>query len=681
MGFKPENPDYELSPYTGLTRKHWFDAAKYLLDGVFSHVKDISEPVLVPRYEDKITYPNAGTPKWKEKAEIFEGLCRSFFIAAPLISEYPNVMAGGISLREYYKRQVLESCTPGAPNSACTYRELCELEGERESLNTYQETVESCALVICLWISKDVIWDTYTESEKTIILDFIEGYAKGATIAHNWRFFNLLDLAFLWMNGREIPEDMMRHHASALLNCYSGDGWYRDGNSFDYYSVWAFQVYAPIWCRWYGYEKEPWLAAKFEEYSNAFMENYPALFDRDGWVNMWGRSCLYRNAVTAGFDGNFFLRSYTVKPGLARRISSGALLQFLEREDVLFENSLNLGFYRPFLPMIQPYSCAESPLWAGKAFLCLHLPEEHPFWMEKETNGLWEELEKGETRETVLNGPGLCVANHNDNGTTELRSGKVIRSLDDDGGMCCYGKLSYNTKYPWEAFTGTGTESQMYLITEENTGMIHKPNALLWGGGKDGVLYRKNFFNYTSEKEMHWMHCVDLADFTVPEGIVRVDRLRFYKSGLKVTLGSYGFPDMGDVEIKMLLKEDAKAIVLKGYDSHGREKQMAMTVYGAWKDLGVVGSTETNADTGKSLILSASLKRETLYGYEPAICISQIITRESFADFTEDEIFSIRNIRYTDEEQCGGYGPVEVEMKEGRKVIIDYCGIEGNMSI
>ena len=31
MVFKPENLDFNQSPYTGMTREHWIDAAKYLL--------------------------------------------------------------------------------------------------------------------------------------------------------------------------------------------------------------------------------------------------------------------------------------------------------------------------------------------------------------------------------------------------------------------------------------------------------------------------------------------------------------------------------------------------------------------------------------------------------------------------------------------------------------------------
>ena len=108
---------------------------------------------------------------------------------------------------------------------------------------------------------------------------------------------------------------------------YVGDGWYRDGQSFDYYSCWAFNFYAPLWNLWYGYENEPFLAKKFEEYSNCLMETYPDFFDADGFTNMWGRSCIYRFASTSPFDGNLMLSHPRVDAGCARRIASGALMQ------------------------------------------------------------------------------------------------------------------------------------------------------------------------------------------------------------------------------------------------------------------------------------------------------------------------------------------------------------------
>ena len=101
----------------------------------------------------------------------------------------------------------------------------------------------------------------------------------------------------------------------------------------------------------------------------------------------------------------------------------------------MYKGVPTLGFYGQFAPLVQGYSCAESPFWLGKAFLCLHLPADHPFWTAKENNGSWESLKNREVKETVLNGPALCFTNHQANGETILRTGKIMRAVDDIHGM------------------------------------------------------------------------------------------------------------------------------------------------------------------------------------------------------------------------------------------------------
>jgi hypothetical protein len=680
MIFQPKKIDFTLSPYTGLTRESWIEAGEYLLTGIFQNIHSIDDPVIMPRKETKISYPQGNSSIAQKKAEIFEGLARSFFIAAPLIHINPQLTIGQYSIRDYYKAQVLKACTNGEANSVGSYEELIAWSGNGDGFGTFQQTVETCALVICLQNCKEEIWDTYNQSEKDTIAKFLTGYAHGNTVPQNWRLFNMLDLAFLHQQGYTIDKEMMRDHAQAILNYYAGDGWYRDGHSFDYYSCWAFNVYAPLWNQWYGYENEPYIAQEFENNSNKLMETYADFFDQDGFTNMWGRSNIYRNAATSAFDGNMFLRHSTANPGLARRICSGSLLQFLSREDFLYEGVPTLGFYGQFAPLVQGYSCAESPFWLGKAFLCLHLPENHPFWTATENNGSWEKLGEKETKLTTLNGPALCFSNHGANGETILRTGKVVKNANDQHGMWNYSKLCFNSKYPWEAAPSEAVESQQYVLEDLTSGKYERCNVTFWHGLKADVLYRRQFFNYDLSKECHWIQAVNLADFTVPYGIVRVDKLRLYRRPISVTLGSYGFPDNG-TQIIYRQKENAKAIILKGHDFSGKEKQLAMTIYDGWDELTVLNSQGTNPDSDKSIILYAKLNRKKQYGYEPYLMISQTITKESFEDFTEDEIFPIESIHYTDQDKCGGYGPVGIFMRDGSKKTIEYKEMEGNLQI
>ena len=107
MKFEPTKLDYTLSPYTGMTRDSWIEAAKYLLKGVFDNLESIDAPVVMPRYETEVTYPQKGAPEWRIKAEYFEGLARTFFISAPLVHIEPDLTLNGINVRDYYKKQVL----------------------------------------------------------------------------------------------------------------------------------------------------------------------------------------------------------------------------------------------------------------------------------------------------------------------------------------------------------------------------------------------------------------------------------------------------------------------------------------------------------------------------------------------------------------------------------------------
>ena len=688
----PECMDFSLSPYTGLTRDSWISAGIYLLKGIFSNISNEEMPIVVKRAETKVTYPHSYSEgkylEREKKAEIFEGLARSLLIASVIMHEKPDIILNGIFLRNYYKQQILKSCCLKESRSYVgTYTELRGVKSNSNLTKSFQQTVETCALVIGLDACRNEIWDTYNKSEKDGIASFLKNYAENATAPKNWRLFNMLVLAFLAKEGYEIDDNIMGDHAQAILGYYAGDGWYRDGQYFDYYSCWAFNLYGPIWCSWYGYEKMPWVAAKLEEYSNKLMETYFDMFDNDGFTNMWGRSCIYRNATTSAFYGNLLLNNSGITPGLARRISSGSLLQFLARDDFLNGDVPSLGFYGQFTPLVQGYSCAISPFWLGKAFLCLELPKEHPFWTEEEAENSFDKLCKHGVKENFLDAPGLCFTNHRDNGETILRTAKVFRNCNDLSGMQNYTKLCYNTKFPWEATperkqNETAVESMMYVINDDSSGEKLYPNAVFLGGLRDGVLYRRACFDYAITKEKMWVQGMYYADFPVSLGILRADKLVLYKRPVTVTLGSYGFPHNG-TDIIYREGNGAKAIILKGRDHVGRVRQMAVTIYNGWQKLDLLYSHCTNPDSENSIIVYSEMRTgDKLYDVtKPYILISQTITKDSDDDFTDEELFPIKSLKYTDPWNSGAYGPLELSLHDGSVRTIDFSSIEGNTSM
>ena len=658
-------------------REYTLDAAKKLLTGIFNNIKSFDDPVVMPRVETEVSYPRDYSSFLEVSKEIFEGLTRSFFIAAPLIVEFPDLTINNINIKEYYKKHVLRCIDERDSEYVGSYSDLCKMNPDNPYA-CYQQTVETCALVICLEETKALIWNTYSQSERDKIAEFLKGYAYGNTVPQNWRLFNMLDLAFLNMHGYEIDKSAMNEHLAAILGYYAGDGWYRDGHSFDFYSCWAFNVYGPIWNNWYGYENCPAAAEIIEARSNELIKNFASFFDKEGFTLMWGRSSIYRFASTSAFAGNMMLRHHGTDYGLYRHIVVGALRQFMDRDDFLGSNNIpTMGFYGQFSPLVQGYSCAESVFWMGKAFLVLSLPKNHPFWTMPYDNEYWN---INSPRVSVYDAPGLCTANFPLNGETVLRSGKVLKNKQDIHGMFNYSKLSYNTKFPWEAVDF----AESYILKDIYENKILHPNVTFWNGEKDNVLYRRQYFDFDLETERHWIQSIALADFTVDYGIIRCDRTRFFKKPVEIRLGAYGFPDNG-TEIKHIKSElngrPAYAVILKGFDSQKNPRQMAFTVYEGFSDIMIYESENTNPDSKKSLIPYAVMREDRHNRYEQQILVSQVITRESHSDFAKDSIFPIKDIIYTDPERMGGYGQVKIILKNKKEFIVDFNETEGKMSL
>ena len=705
MKFAVEAPDYGASPYTGMTKKHWIDACHFLLDGIFQHIKTLDDPILLPRHEYAVSYPQPEGPLWRLAAEKFEGLARSFLIAAPLLANEPDAEAAGIPLAAYYKRQILLSVTPGSANYLYGIQEI--LPQGQPGEKAFQHTAECASLAIGLSMCPEAVWETYTKEEKDRIAAYLSQFGHSYTGHHNWRLFNMLILAFLDREGYVIDRDMMRDHAQVIVSYYAGDGWYRDGHLFDYYCPWAFHVYGPLWNQWYGYEKEPWLAGKIEEYANRLAETFPQFFDREAHVTMWGRSSIYRSAASAPLAADFLLKKHTADPGLARRIASGALLQFITREECFYEGALCLGFYGPFAPLIQTYSCAASPMWIANAFVCLVLPDDHPFWTARENNGVWEAggegcrlLEAGgaaccaeaepvsapvsggavfcpdsRTVTTCLPGPGIAADNHLATGITELRTAKVLMEKQY-ASRNAYLRLAFNSQFPWEDFDGRGAEAMQYSLTKAQGGPSQVPNILMYAGEKDGVLYRKEYFDF--EHTFQDKCSIDLADFPVACGHVRVDKVRIPDKPYILTLGAFGMPDTGDVRREERVSPDgtARAVILSS--SWG---QVALTIYGGFENIAEKERTGVNPAAERSRLLYGVSRRDGWYAYRPYVMVSAVLTKRGGESWTDEELFPICSIAYTDPEGCGGYGPVTLCLKDGRTVTVDYEGMEGRLMI
>lgn len=557
--FTIPTPNYKISPYTGLDRQGWIDAAEYLLDGAFTYIRDIDDPMYFPKQFDK-TYPN--NPGQIPTAKL-EGFCRTLFLAAPLLRENPDLTLNGIKVADYYRHQLLNLINPNSPSY---------IKHRAPNGGPSQILVEFGALAISLSTAKNVLWDPLTQAQKDELAATMLSYGNGPTIGSNWMFFNVFVISFFKEQGYEVNDWRMEDCLKKLLALYRGEGWYNDAPAYDYYSMWAFQMYGPIWAQMYGHFY-PEYAAQFMKNQADLIDNYPYMFNAEGRMNMWGRSIPYRFGAVVPLALLGYQDNADINYGWMRRIASSTLLQFLQHPALLEDNVPTLGFYGPFEPAVQIYSCRGSVYWCGKAFLALLLPADNPFWTAKENNGPWDkEFKNNKVYNKFQPATNLLITDYPNVGGSEMRSWcheTVAKDWQKFRSSENYNKLAYHTEFPWMA-DGKHGEVSMNYATKNGKGQWEVLRLYTFKSFEEGI-YRRDAVLETDDKVAY-----RLADIPLPNGVLRVDKVSV-PNPTTIRLGHYTLPK---IDGKSFSIENSKKVPEATIIGNGEYKLATVPLYG-----------------------------------------------------------------------------------------------------
>ncbi|MDF7825936.1 DUF2264 domain-containing protein [Pontiellaceae bacterium B12227] len=525
--FEVSQPDYTLSPETGMTRRHWKEAGVYLLEGAFSYVNRMEDPMLFPKLPGK----SRGSVN---NVSMLESMARTLFIAAPLMKEDPELTINGIRLADYYRHHIVALSDPRSPSY------IKPMTGSWPG----QTLVEFGALSISLFGSPEILWDPLTKKQQDALAETMNSYADGPTVDSNWKFFNIFVLSFLKSRGYEINEALLVDYLNKSLAHYRGDGWYNDNPCYDYYSMWAFQMYGATWAHYFGNEHYPDIAAKLNRNYLELLPNYPLMFSRDGEMIMWGRSITYRFAASSVFPLAAWVDGAEVDWGWLRRISSGNLLQFLQHPDFLKDRVPTLGFYGHFEPGIQEYLARGSSYWMGKWWVGLNTPADHPFWTATESDGSWDTLSAETANPQFFEGSKILQTDYTGIGASEIRAWCHIGKEKHDHGRSTenYNKLAYNSAFPWQADDEAGTAAMNFRFRLAD-------GPWLSSSFYDFKSYENGIYRRTLMLEENPGIRIELAEMPLKNGMLRVDT---NKSTVLHTLrlGHYALPHLDGVPCK-----------------------------------------------------------------------------------------------------------------------------------
>nr|WP_294932561.1 DUF2264 domain-containing protein [uncultured Flavobacterium sp.] len=637
--FQIKNPDYKISPYTGMTKQHWKDAALYLLEGAFSYIHTLDDPMKFPKQEGK-SYPVNESQIPTEK---LEGLCRTLFIASPLLKENPSLMINNIKVADYYRYQIGKLTDPASPSY---------IEPRAKNGGPNQKLVEFGALALSMLTNPDVLWKPLPQKQKDELAKIMLSYGDGPTVDSNWKFFNIFVLSFFKEQGYTVNEKLLVEYLEKSLKHYRGNGWYNDSPAFDYYSMWAFQMYGVIWSEYFGKKNYPEIAAKFAVNFNDLKDNYPNLFSKDGEMIMWGRSISYRTGAVVPFPLMGFQNDPNTNYGWMRRISSGVIKQFFTHPDFMKDKVPTLGFYGAFEPAVQIYSCRGSVYWMGKIFLGLLVPDDNPFWNAKENNGDWDmKFKKDEVYNKYQGDSQILITDYPNIGASEVRAWcheKVSSDWQKFRSTENYNRLSYNSAFPWQADGENGEVAMNYVIKNKNN---HWEAFRLYTFKKfeNGIYYRDVVLE--TDENIRF----NLADIPLANGILRIDKNNSDKP-ISIRLGHYALPKL-DKEIVTTKKN------IEGFDvtiiDNGKY-QLAMVPVLGWDKTEVVKGKGLHPESNESTVINMTSDSK-----KPGIYATLMLWKKSGEKWKNKELVPVKILKQKN-------GSVNLEFDNGIKKVIDF---------
>ncbi|MEV0178677.1 DUF2264 domain-containing protein [Streptomyces sp. NPDC050625] len=378
-------PDRTLSPRTGCTRAHWEAAADALLAAV--------EPYATG---DRALYHLPGDHEsWSGRlSDGLEGYARTLLLAAfrrdeNTLGRYADGLAAGAS-----------GVWPRIEDRS-------------------QPLVEAASIALALRLTRPLLWDRLDEPVRERAAAWLADALTAEPWPCNWELFPVTVGGFLQEIGYEADASRkaVERGLERIEQWYVGDGWYSDGpgRAFDYYNGWAMHLY-PVLHAWLAGD-----AALLDLYGarlERHLADYARLFGGDGAPMLQGRSLTYRFATTAPLWLGALTGRTPLAPGETRRLASGALKYFLDREAVDEHGLLTLGWHGPDETLLQGYSGPASPYWASKGFLGLLLPADHAVWTAAEEPGPAERTDAV----TPISGPNWLLQSTSSDGVVRLHN-------------------------------------------------------------------------------------------------------------------------------------------------------------------------------------------------------------------------------------------------------------------
>ncbi|MDF1573223.1 MAG: hypothetical protein P1P82_16565 [Bacteroidales bacterium] len=194
--------------------------------------------------------------------------------------------------------------------------------------------------------------------------------------------------------------------------------------------------------------------------------------------------------------------------------------------------------------------------------------------------------------------------------------------------------------------------------------------SMLFNGVRDGVIYRQAIMRKPPNNGVGYI--IDLAEITIPGGVIRVDRSRLAFE-YELTLGHFGLPHLDGEKPKIAHIEDGRR---KGTLVSIPGRKVALVAYHGWDRVGNLEHEGRNAEAARSTV--AYVQKKRLAKNPPMeLMITAMLHKTGDADWTDEELNPVRDMNILDVMPSGSALGVEITLFDGRVVVVDFRDIDG----
>jgi len=304
-----------------------------------------------------------------------------------------------------------------------------------------QRFVEMAALAFGLLFAADQLWNPLSMKEKENVVGWLNEINHNKCSDNNWRFFTILVNIALKKLQMPYDDEKLQNSLDFIETCYLGEGWYVDGinKQSDYYIPFAMEFYGILYAVAMK-EQDPERCRRYLQRAIEFGKDFAYWFSEDGSALPYGRSLTYRFAQTAFYSACVMAHIEPIPLSEMKGIIVRNLTYWMKQPIFDHVGLLTVGYCYPNLQMSESYNAPGSPYWAMKAFACLALPENDPFW-----NCEAAPLPKMESQKHFSKAD-MIIQRRKDGNVVAYPGGRVYPHLHSHTEEK-YAKFAYSTKY------------------------------------------------------------------------------------------------------------------------------------------------------------------------------------------------------------------------------------------